>query len=423
MIKLTEGFFKFEALGEKEIKGKKEPVNVFRVVAPSTRRTRFDVSAERGLTPFVGRERELELLMEGFERSKSGRGQAFFIMAEAGVGKSRLLYEFRKAVANEDVNFLEGKCLSFSHGVAYHPIIDILKSNFDVREEAVDAEITERVKNGLKKLGVDEEHTLPYLLKLLSVKDSGVDKISMSPEAMKDRIIEAVKRISLKDSELRPQIVAIEDLHWIDKSSEECLKALLDSIAGSRIFLIFTHRSEYVHTWGAKSYYNQISLTHLSNRESLALVTHLLNTEKIDKELDDLTLKKTEGIPFFIEEFIRSLKDLKIIERKNNTYQMAKGMKVVAIPSTIQDVIMARVDLLPEGSKKLLQFGSVIEREFRYELIKRVTGLSQDELLSALSVLKDSELIYERGIYPQSNYRRGCHWPWHPVPRKPHPPL
>ncbi|MDB4442650.1 hypothetical protein N9219_04445 [bacterium] len=279
-----------------------------------------------------------------------------------------------------------------------------MKSNFDVREEAVDAEITERVKNGLKKLGVDEEHTLPYLLKLLSVKDSGVDKISMSPEAMKDRIIEAVKRISLKDSELRPQIVAIEDLHWIDKGSEECLKALLDSIAGSRIFLIFTYRSEYVHTWGAKSYYNQISLTHLSNRESLALVTHLLNTQEIDKELDDLTLKKAEGIPFFIEEFIRSLKDLKIIERKNNTYQMAKGMKVITIPSTIQDVIMARVDLLPEGSKKLLQFGSVIEREFRYELIKRVTGLSQDELLSALSVLKDSELIYERGIYPQSNY-------------------
>jgi class 3 adenylate cyclase/tetratricopeptide (TPR) repeat protein len=403
-FKLTEGFFRFEALGEREVKGKEEPVNVFRVVAPRTRRTRFDVCAERGLTPFVGRERELDLLMEGFNRSKSGRGQAFYILAEAGIGKSRLLYEFRKAVANEDVIFLEGKCLSFSHGVAYHPIIDVLKSNFDVREEADDSEITEMVKKDLKVLGVDEEHTLPYLLKLLSVKDSGVDKISMSPEAMKDRIIEAVKRISLKGSELRPLIVAIEDLHWIDKSSEECLKALLDSIAGSRIFLIFTYRPEYVHTWGTKSYTNQINLTHLSNRESLALVRHLLSLEETDKELDELTLQKTEGVPFFIEEFIKSLKDLKIIERKNNTYQMAKDMKVVTLPSTIQDVIMARVDLLPEGSKKLLQIGSVIEREFKYELIKRVTGLSQDELLSALSVLKDSELIYERGMYPQSIY-------------------
>ena len=403
-FKLTEGFFRFEALGEREVKGKEEPVNVFRVVSPRTRRTRFDVSAERGLTPFIGRERELELLMKGFERSKSGRGQAFFIMAEAGVGKSRLLYEFRKAVANEDAVFLEGKCLSFSHSVAYHPIIDVLKSNFDVREEADDSEITERVKKGLKALGVDEELTLPYLLNLLSVKDSGVDKVSMSPEAMKDRIIEAVKRISLKGSELRPLIVAIEDLHWIDKSSEECLKALLDSIAGSRIFLIFTHRSEYVHTWGTKSYTNQINLTHLSNRECLALVRHLLSTEETDKEIDDLTLKMTEGVPFFIEEFIKSLKDLKIIERKNNTYQLAKDMKIVTIPSTIQDVIMARVDLLPEVSKKLLQIGSVIEREFRYELIKQVADLAQDELLPALSALKDSELIYERGIYPQSVY-------------------
>jgi hypothetical protein len=128
-FKLTEGFFRFEALGAKEIKGKEEPVNVFRVIAPSTRRTRFDVSAERGLTPFVGRERELELLLDGFERSKASRGQAFSIVAEAGVGKSRLLYEFRKAVSNEDVIFQEGKCLSYSRDVTYHPVIDIVKSN------------------------------------------------------------------------------------------------------------------------------------------------------------------------------------------------------------------------------------------------------------------------------------------------------
>jgi predicted ATPase len=143
--------------------------------------------------------------------------------------------------------------------------------------------------------------------------------------------------------------VVIEDLHWIDKGSEECIEALLDSIAGSRNFLIFTHRPAYVQTWGAKSYFNQISLTHLSNRESLVLVRHLLGTEETDKELDDLTFKKTEGVPFFIEEFIKSLKDLKIIERKNNTYKIAKDLKAVTIPSTIHDLIMARVDLLPDG--------------------------------------------------------------------------
>jgi class 3 adenylate cyclase/tetratricopeptide (TPR) repeat protein len=403
-FKLTEGFFRFEALGAKKIKGKDQPVNVFRVIAPSTLRTRFDVSAERGLTPFVGRERELELLLDGFERSKSGRGQAFSIVAEAGVGKSRLLYEFRKAVSNEDVTFQEGKCLSYSRDVTYHPVIDIVKSNFDIMAGDGDVEIREKIKQGLSIIGIDEVSTLPYFLELLSVKDSGIDKRSLSHDARKLRIIEALTRSNIKASQIRPLILAIEDLHWIDKSSEDVLKDLLDSITGARVFLIFTYRPEFVHTWGAKSYHSQVNLNRLSNRESLAMVTHLLGTEDVGNDLEELILEKTEGVPFFIEEFIKSLKDLNAIERKNGTCHLAKDIQIVTIPSTIQDVIMARVDKLPEEAKNLLQTGSVIEREFSYELIKTVSGLSEQELLVQLSVLKDSELLFERGIYPDTQY-------------------
>jgi class 3 adenylate cyclase/tetratricopeptide (TPR) repeat protein len=415
-FKLTEGFFRFEALGEKEVKGKKEPVKVYRVIAPSTRRTRFDVSVERGLTPFVGRGRDLELLLDGFERAKGGRGQAFSIIAEAGLGKSRLLYEFRKAVASEDVTFLEGKCLSYSHGVAYHLHIDILKANFDIREGDRDSEIREKIKRGLKILRADEASTLPYLLELFSVKESGIEKTPLSPEAKKDRIIEAINRIAHKGSEIRPLILAYEDLHWADKSSEDVLKYVLESIPGARILMIFTYRPEFVHTWGGKSFHSQVNLNRLSNRESLAMVTQILGTEEIDRDLEDLILEKTEGIPFFIEEFIKSLKDLRIIERKDNKYHLAKDIQEMTIPSTVHDVIMARVDSLPEGAKDVLQTGSVIEREFSYKLIKqvsglpeqallkRVTGLSEQELLSHLSVLKDSELLYERGIYPEVDY-------------------
>jgi len=403
-FKLTEGFFRFEALGEKKVKGKEEPVRVYQVIAPSTRRTKFDVSAERGLTPLVGRERELELLLDGFQRAKLGKGQVFSIISEAGCGKSRLLYEFRKAIANEDVNFLEGKCLSYSRGVAYHPVIDILKSNFDIQEGEGDQEIREKVKKGLGLMGADEASTLPYLLELLSVKDSGLDRISMSPEAKKDRIIEAIKQIVLKGSEMKPLILAIEDLHWMDRSSEDVIRNILESIPGTGIFLVFTYRPEFVHTWGAKSYHNQLTLHRLSNRESLEMVTHILGTKEIEKALEELFLEKTEGVPFFIEQFIKSLKDLKIIEKKENTYRLSKDIQDLAIPSTIQDVIMARVDSLPERAKEVLQMGSVIEREFSYPLINRVTGFPEKELLSHLSVLKDSELLYERGIYPQSNY-------------------
>ncbi|NIO03472.1 MAG: AAA family ATPase [Proteobacteria bacterium] len=403
-FRLTEGLFRFEALGKKEVKGREEPVNVYRAIAPSTRRTRFDVSAERGLTPFVGRERELELLLDGLERSKAGRGQAFSIVSEAGVGKSRLLYELRKAVANEDVTFLEGRCLSYGRGVAYHPVIDILKANFDIREGDGNFEIMEKIKTGLKVLGADEASTLPYLLELLAVPDSGIDKIPMSPDERKDRINEALKRIVFKGSEIRPLITAFEDLHWIDKSSEESLKYWLDNISGARVLLIFTYRPDFVHTWGSRSYHNQVTLNRLSNHESLMMVSHLLGTEELDKDLQELILEKTEGVPFFIEEFTKSLKDLKIIERKDNTYHLAKDIQAMMIPSTIQDVIMARVDTLPEEAKGVLQTGSVIGREFSYELIKRVTGISERELLSHLSALKDSELMYERGIFPQSTY-------------------
>jgi class 3 adenylate cyclase/tetratricopeptide (TPR) repeat protein len=403
-FKLSEGLFRFEALGEMVVKGKKEAVKVHRVIAPSTRRTRFDVSAEKGLTPFVGRDRELEILLDAFERAKLGQGQAISLMSEAGIGKSRLLYEFRKAVANEDVTFLEGRCLSYSKGVAYHPLIDILKSNFDIQDGESDAAITEKVQKGLKRLYIDKATNLPYFLELLSVKDSGIDKIVMSQEGKRDRIIEALKRIVLKGSEIRPLIMAFEDLHWVDKSSEEVLKYLSESIPGAAVFLIFTYRPEFVHQWGAKSYHNQLTLNRLSNRESLGVASHLLGTEEFDQNIEELILEKGEGVPFFIEEFIKSLKDLGFIERDSNRYCIAKGIERVTIPSTIHDVIMARVDALSESAKELLQTGSVIGREFSYELIKRVSDLPEKEMLSEISALKDSELLYERGIFPGTTY-------------------
>ncbi|MBT8334672.1 MAG: AAA family ATPase, partial [Deltaproteobacteria bacterium] len=403
-FRLTEGLFRFEGLGQQMIKGKEAPVNAYRVIAPSTRRTRFDVSANRGLTPFVGKERELELLLDGLDRAKASRGQAFSIMAEAGVGKSRLLYEFRKAVAHDDVTFLEGKCLSYSKSTPYHLHIDILKANFDIREGDNDSEIKEKVKRGIKIVNAVEDFSLPYFLELLSVKESGINNLSISPEEKKRRIIEALKQIILKGSGIRPLILAYEDLHWVDKSSEEVLKYLLESIPAERVLLIFTYRPEFVHTWGAKSYHNQLILNRLSNRESLIMVSHLLNTDELDRDLEEFILEKTEGNPFFIEELIKSLENLKILKRDDNRYQILKNIKAVTIPATIQDVIMARIDSFAEGIKSLVQTASAVGREFNHYLIKKVTGFAEQELLSRLSTLKDSELIYERGIYPKSTY-------------------
>lgn len=403
-FKLIEGLFRVEALGKKEIRGKKKNIRVFRVIAPSTRRTRFDVSAERGLTPFVGRERELELLLDSLERAKNGTGQAFSVIGEAGIGKSRFLYEFRKAISHEDITFLEGKSLSYGKGVPYHSISDVLKGNFDIREDDDDERVRRKVKKGLEILKANEESVLPFILELLGIKDPDADRLPLSFEGKKEKIFETIRQIILKGAQIRPLVIAIEDLHWADKSTAEVLKLLIEDAPGARILIIFTYRPEFVHTWGGRSYYNQITLNRLSNRESLLIAENLLGMDVVDPELHSLILSKTEGVPFFIEEFVKSLLSLDVIKNKDGKLLLDEDYQSVAIPSTIQDMIMARVDQLSDEAKDVLLTGSVIEREFPHSLLQAVTNLAETELITCLSTLKEAELLYERGVYPQTSY-------------------
>lgn len=402
--KLTEGFFLFESLGEKQVKGIQKPVSVYHAIARSKLRTRFDINTARGLTPFVGRERELELMLDCFHRAKSGRGQVFSIVSQAGVGKSRLLYEFRKAIANEGATFLEGRCFSYSRNVAYHPIIDMLKMNFALDDTDDDESIRGKVRAGLKILHVDEATTLPYILELLSVRDSGIDRVNISREARKHLIIDAIKRIVLSSSKERPLILAFEDANWVDASTRDVAMEMVEMLTGTRVLFIFTYRPEFVNIWEAKPYHSRIALNRLSNRESLKMVSHLLGTENLHKDLEALILEKTEGIPFFIEEFVRSLIDLKIIGGEDGAYRLVEDQRTPVIPTTIQEVIMARVDVLPGETKAMLRTASVIEREFSHRLLKEVTRFTEKELLFHVSILKDAQLLYESGIYPDSSY-------------------
>ena len=251
-------------------------------------------------------------------------------------------------------------------------------------------------------IGADESLCFPYLMELLSINEKGFDRTRISPEIKKNRINEALNRVAVRGAEIRPLLMAFEDLHWIDKNSEDSLKSWLNAISGTRAMMIFTYRPEFVHTWGGKSCHNQLNLNRLSNRESLDMVYHLLRTKQIDRNFEEFILEKTEGVPFFIEEFITSLKDLRLIEHQDGIFHLPKTIPQETIPSTIHDVIMARVDGMPEGAKEILRIGSAIEREFSFQVIKRVTDISDLELISHLSALKDAELIYERGVFPES---------------------
>ena len=353
--------------------------------------------------PFQGRERELELLLDGFERAKAGRGQAFSIVAEAGIGKSRLLYEFRKAVTDQDIHFMEGKCLSYRRNVPHYPIIDILKPNFDIKASDSADRIIEKIKAALTFLDIPGEDALFILLDFFSIKHSA-PKLTLWPGTLKNRVIKVLEQIVLKFSQIKPLVIAIEDLHWVDKGFEEIFKSWLESLANARVCLIFTFRPVYRLTWGSKSHHNQLTLNRLSNRESLGMAAALLSSFEIHRDLEVLILEKTEGIPFFIEELIRSLGNLNIIRTENGQSLLAGDTQEIAIPSTIQDVIMSRVDGMPDEAKELLQLAAMIEREFDHILLKEASGLEDAELLSRLAFLKDRELIYERGIYPDATY-------------------
>ena len=402
-FKLAEGLFRFEYLGQHTVKGKTMPVGVYMPIASSSSRTRFDVNAERGLTPLMGRQSDLEYVQKAFQLSNESFGQAVSIISEAGMGKSRLLYEFRKSITNEDVFFLEGKCLSFSRTVAYHPIIDIIKSLFHIDEGQTDEQISDKLVAGLNALEIDSSHSLPYLLELLAVKDSGIDMAMTIPEVRREWINAALISMVIALAQQKPLILAIEDLHWVDSASRETISHLLESIQAERILLLLTYRPEFVPDWGTRSNLCQMILGRLSKDNSLSMACHLFETQAVGSDIARQILEKTEGVPFYIEEFVRSIKDF-ILARNHGEGVRQTSADTLRIPSTIQDIIMARVDILPEAARQIIKTGSVIEREFSHALISAAAGLEPENLVAGLAALKKADLIYQRGVGPEAAY-------------------
>ncbi|UCE06971.1 MAG: AAA family ATPase [bacterium] len=404
IFKHTKGLFQFEALGEKCIKGIEKPLMVFKVISLGSKSTRFDVNVERGLTPLTGRQMELNLLLENLDSVKQGSGRSISIVAEAGMGKSRLLYEFKKYLSEFHWTFIMGRCLSYHKSTAFYCIAEVLKTLFGIHDDNSDEEIIHKTRAVLEKNGLYDNNTVPFILELLSIKASGIEEISISQEAKRNRLFEAFKNVMFAFAKDKPLVLVFEDLQWVDKASIEIIRYLFKYISGLRLFLILTYRPDFAHTWETKSYYSQITLSPHSKREILRFLNYLFKGELVDPSLEQLIVNKTEGNPFFIEEFVKSMLEFGIIEKVTNKYCLQKVSSEIEVPSNIQDVIMARVDILPEPAKELIQLCAAIEREFSYELIEKVFSRSHEDLMSLLSILLDQELIYVRGAFPHSDY-------------------
>ncbi len=401
--KLIAGYFETLAMGELTVKGH-TPVRAFEVLRPRGRRARLDVAAERGLTPLVGRERELETLGALFREVKAGRGQVVSIAGEAGIGKSRLLLEFRSAVAGagEHATWLEGRCVSFGQSIPFLPVIDQFRENFRIEEFDGEPEIIAKVEHGLRGLGQVDGH-IPYVRYLLAVDPGDPAIAAMDASARRKRILEACRGVALRGASLRPILFVIEDLHWVDTSTEEFLAFLIDAVANAPIMLLLTYRGGYTPPFGGRSFCTTLTLRSLSEPETLTMAGRVLGTAQFPPELMSALMEKAEGVPLFVEEVTKTLIDLGVLRQENGGYRVVKGVREVNVPDTMQAIIMARLDRLGEGGKRTVQLASVIGRQFLRRLLERITELP-GQLEGLLAELKTLEIIYEQGLVPEPAY-------------------
>ncbi|MGB7292191.1 MAG: adenylate/guanylate cyclase domain-containing protein [Thermodesulfobacteriota bacterium] len=403
--KLVRDHFNFRSLGPLDIKGKKKPVSVYEVIEPrKEEKTRLEISKELGFTKFIGREREIEVLRDSFAKSMGGSGQVVTIVGDAGIGKSRLLFEFRKLLDDENMLYLEGRCISYGKSISYLPVIDIIKKRFLVDKLDTEKTIRKKIEKGIRNIDPGLEVGVPFLYDILSIETDAPLLKNLDLRDKRKRTIEALKNINLADSNLRPLVVAVENLHWIDGASEEFLTFLIDNIPSSKIMLILTSRPGYRAKWSEKSYHIQIAPSRLLDREVEEMIKSILDSEKATGELIKLVTGKADGIPFYVEEIIKSFREAGIVVRRDEGYSVNKQISDVDVPDTIQDIIMARIDRLKENHKRTIQYASVIGRMFSYKLLKETMEIG-DELLNYLNDLKGLELVYERGIFPELEYR------------------
>ena len=392
--RFVEGYFELKPLGPTRVKGVSEPVNVYEVTGLGPLRTRLQRSAGRGYTKFVGREREIDGMKAAADRAKAGRGQIVAAMAEAGVGKSRLLFEFK---ATSAAGWMVLEAFSVSHGKAsaYLPVIDLLHAYFDIKAEDDPRKRRERVIGKLLLLDRALEDAFPYLFGLLGIVEGADQLFGMDAEIRKRRTMDAIKRIMLRESLNQPLMVIFEDLHWIDRETQALLNLLADSIGTAKVLLLVNYRPEYSHGWGSKTYYTQLRLDPLGKESAGEMLSSLLGDGKDLVALKRLIIEKTEGNPFFMEETVEVLLDDGALIR-NGSIKLVKPLAELKIPPTVQAILASRIDRLPPDEKALLQTLAVIGREFPFGLIKSAVAKPDDELNRMLGDLQLAEFIYEQ---------------------------
>src|SRR5262249_2786094 len=398
----AEGTIRTVSLGPLAIKGRWESVVTHRLTGVRTSRSRFQVAAERGLTPFVGRHRDLKLLNELLGLARSGRGQVVSVVGEAGVGKSRLLHEFRRGLRAEPITWLEGQCSATSQAVPYQPILHLLRMSFRIENEDSASQIREKIRQGIQPLQMNPDAALPVLETLLGLSVSDEALPRLDPRTRRERVFETIRALTVAGAQLRPLVVVVEDLHWIDTTSEDYLIHLVARLAGIPLLLVTTHRPDYNLRWSDRTYFAQIGLNLLEASEVNAMVTNLLETSEMPAELTQLIREKAEGNPLFVEEIVRSMLERGVL-RKDQEQIRWSGPANVDFPASIQEIVSARFDRLEEPVRRTLQVGAVLGRSFGLKVLSRVAEVPGD-VRTHVEALTRAELIQETRFFPDPEY-------------------
>jgi class 3 adenylate cyclase/tetratricopeptide (TPR) repeat protein len=404
VLRLAEGYVQVEPLGPVPIKGLQEPAEVYEVTGAGPVRTRLQAAAARGLTRFVGRQPELETLHYALDRAGHGQGQVVAVIGEPGVGKSRLFWEFTQSHRTHGWLWLESGSVSYGKATPYLPVIDLLKAycQIEARDEA--RRIREKLTGKLLTLDETLLSALPAFLALLDLPVEDAAWHALDPVQRRQRTLEAVKRLLLRESQMQPLLLVFEDLHWIDAETQALLDGLVESLPAARLLFLVNYRPEYQHPWGSRTYYTQLRLDPLPPESAEELLGALLGPDAGLEPLTRLLIARTEGTPFFLEESVRTLIETGALRGERGAYQLEQPLPTVQVPATVQAVLASRIDRLSPGDKVILQTASVVGKDILLALLQAIAEPGDDELHAALGRLQAAEFLYEAGYFPDLEY-------------------
>jgi TOMM system kinase/cyclase fusion protein len=405
-LQLLGSFFACQSLGAPLVKGIAQPLEVYQVLAESTARSRLDAVGSTGLTPLVGREQEVALLLERWAQVKDGLGQVVLLSGEAGIGKSRLVQVLKEHLTTEPQAWLTPcQCSPYYQNTALYPLIDLLERValcFE-REESLEQKLS-KLEGFVVQYGLPLAETVPLLAALLSLPLSAdYAPLTMSPEQQKQQTLHALLTILLRIATQQPLLFVMEDLHWVDPTTLELLSLLVDQGPTARILALWTFRPDFSPPWTGRSHLTQVTLHRLPRQQATEMTARVAHGKTLPPEVVEQVVAKTDGVPLFVEELTKMVLESDLLQEREGRYELTGPLPPLAIPTTLHDSLMARLDRLATV-KGLVQLGATLGREFSYELLQAVSPWDESTLRRGLHQLVEAEFLYQQGLPPQATY-------------------